>query len=185
MSKLISAADAVADIPNGATIAVGGFGVCGIPQILLEQLRDQGATDLEAVSNNAGLDNRGLGMLLGTRQLRRIIASYVGENKEFARQYLEGELEVELTPQGTLAERLRAGGSGIGGFYTRTGVGTVVADGGMPWKYDAGGGVAVASPKKETREIDGEEYVLEHAIKADFGLVRAAVADEADRKSVV
>ncbi|HJD49819.1 MAG TPA: CoA transferase subunit A [Corynebacterium urealyticum] len=179
MSKLISAADAVADIPNGATIAVGGFGVCGIPQILLEQLRDQGATDLEAVSNNAGLDNRGLGMLLGTRQLRRIIASYVGENKEFARQYLEGELEVELTPQGTLAERLRAGGSGIGGFYTRTGVGTVVADGGMPWKYDAGGGVAVASPKKETREIDGEEYVLEHAIKADFGLVRAAVADEA------
>lgn len=179
MSKLMSVAEAVADIPDGATLAVGGFGVCGIPQVLLEELQSRGVTDLEAVSNNAGLDNRGLGLLLSAHQLRRIIASYVGENKEFARQYLEGELEVELTPQGTLAERLRAGGSGIGAFFIRTGVGTVVAEGGMPWKHDETGGVAVASPKKETREIDGDEYVLEHAIKADYGLVRAAVADEA------
>lgn len=179
MSKLMNSADAIADIPDGATLAVGGFGVCGIPQVLLEELQHRGVSDLEAVSNNAGLDNRGLGLLLGKHQLRRIIASYVGENKEFARQYLEGELEVELTPQGTLSERLRAGGSGIGAFFTRTGVGTVVADGGMPWKYDGQGNVALASPKKETREIDGEEYVLETAIKADFGLVRAAIADEA------
>ncbi len=178
-SKLTSAAEAVADIPDGATIAVGGFGVCGIPQVLLEELANRGGKDYEAVSNNAGLDNRGLGMLLGKNQLRRIVSSYVGENKEFARQYLEGELEVELTPQGTLAERMRAGGSGIGAFYTRTGVGTVVADGGMPWKYDAEGNVTLESPSKETRDIDGQTYVLEHAIRADFALVRAAISDEA------
>lgn len=177
-SKLMNAADAVDDIPSGATLAVGGFGVCGIPHILLTELANRNVNDLEAVSNNAGVDGRGLGLLLANGQLRRIIASYVGENKEFARQYLEGELEVELTPQGTLAERMRAGGSGIGAFYTRTGVGTVVADGGMPWKYDANGNVEISSPAKETREIRGETYVLEEAIVADYALVRAAVADE-------
>ncbi|KAB1504116.1 CoA transferase subunit A [Corynebacterium sp. 320] len=179
MSTLMSAKDAIADIPHGATLAVGGFGICGIPNVLLTELAAAGTSELEAVSNNAGLDDRGLGLLLGNGQLRRIIASYVGENKEFARQYLEGELEVELTPQGTLAERLRAGGSGIGAFFTRTGVGTVVADGGMPWKYTKDGAVEISSPPKETREIRGETYVLEHAIEADFALVRAAVADEA------
>ncbi|MGO1683138.1 MAG: CoA transferase subunit A, partial [Mycobacteriaceae bacterium] len=126
--KLLDAADAVALIEDGATLAVGGFGVCGIPQVLLKELASRDVGNFEAVSNNAGVDGRGLGLLLETRQLRRIVASYVGENKEFARQYLEGELEVELTPQGTLAERLRAGGSGIGAFYTAAGVGTPVAD---------------------------------------------------------
>lgn len=177
-SKLISAADAVADIPSGATLAVGGFGVCGIPHVLLSELASRKVGDFEAVSNNAGVDGRGLGLLLAGGQLRRIVASYVGENKEFARQYLEGELEVELTPQGTLAERLRAGGSGIAAFFTRTGVGTVVADGGMPWKYDDQGNVTVESPAKETREFDGETYVMERGIVADVALVRAAVADE-------
>ena len=160
-SKIMTAAEAVADIPAGASIAAGGFGLVGIPQ----------------VSNNAGVDGKGLGMLLETGKLRRIVASYVGENKEFARQYLSGELEVELTPQGTLAERMRAGGSGIGAFFTRTGVGTFVADGGMPWRYDSDGGVALQSPPKETREIRGETYVLEQAIEADFSVIRAAVAD--------
>lgn len=182
--KLTVAGDAVADIPDGATLAVGGFGVCGIPQVLLSELAQRSVGGFEAVSNNAGLDGRGLGLLLETRQLRRIVASYVGENKEFARQYLEGELEVELTPQGTLAERLRAGGSGIGAFYTPTGVGTPVADGGMVWKYAADGSEdpadgAVLSPVKETREIGGQEQVLEHAIIADVALVRAEVADTA------
>lgn len=179
-SKLRTAAEAIADIKDGATLAVGGFGVCGIPQVLLEELSRTQIKDLEAVSNNAGLDGRGLGLLLANHQLRRIVASYVGENKEFARQYLDGELEVELTPQGTLAERLRAGGSGIGAFFTRTGVGTLVADGGMPWKYDQSDKtkVEVASPAKETRTIDGEDYVLETAIRAHFGLVRAAIADK-------
>lgn len=175
--KLTAAADAVADIPDGATLAVGGFGVCGIPQVLLTELSRRPVGHFEAVSNNAGLEARGLGLLLQTRQLRRIIASYVGENKEFARQYLEGELEVELTPQGTLAERLRAGGSGIGAFYTPAGVGTPVADGGMVWKYGADGRPEILSPAKETRELDGRPQVLEHAIIADVALVRAAVAD--------
>ncbi|WP_010119560.1 CoA transferase subunit A [Corynebacterium nuruki] len=182
--KLTAAAEAVADIPDGATLAVGGFGVCGIPQVLLSELSRRDSGNFEAVSNNAGLDGRGLGLLLATRQLRRIVASYVGENKEFARQYLEGELEVELTPQGTLAERLRAGGSGIGAFYTAAGVGTPVADGGMVWKYGADGSEdpadgAVLSPAKETRDIAGRTQVLEYAITADIALVRAEVADTA------
>ncbi|MCF6378148.1 CoA transferase subunit A [Nocardioides KLBMP 9356] len=176
-----TAGDAVEDIPNRATIAVGGFGICGIPSVLLKALLDVGTTELEAVSNNAGLDNAGLGMLLRAGRLRRMVASYVGENKEFARQYLSGELEVELTPQGTLAERMRAGGSGIPGFYTATGVGTQVAEGGLPWKYDDSGNVIVASPPKETKVFataEGEkEYVLEEAIVADFGLVRAWKGD--------
>ena len=176
-SKIMSAAEAVADIPDGASIAAGGFGLCGIPQVVIEALATREVGDFEVFSNNAGVDGKGLGILLGAGKLRRIVASYVGENKEFARQYLSGELEVELTPQGTLAERMRAGGSGIGAFFTRTGVGTYVADGGMPWKYDSDGGVAVASPPKEPREIRGETYVLEQAIEADFSLVRAAVAD--------
>ncbi len=178
MDKVVeSAAQAVADIPDGATLAVGGFGLCGIPSVLIEAVLAQGTTDLEAVSNNCGVDDWGLGRLLGERRLRRMVSSYVGENKEFARQYLSGELEVELTPQGTLAERLRAGGSGIPAFFTATGVGTQVADGGLPWKYDDAGGVLVASPAKEVRTFptDGgeQQFVMEHAIVADFGLVRA------------
>ena len=176
-SKLMTAAEAVADIPDGASIAAGGFGLCGIPQIVIQALAARDVGNFEVFSNNAGVDGKGLGILLENGKLRRIVASYVGENKEFARQYLSGELEVELTPQGTLAERMRAGGSGIGAFFTRTGVGTYVADGGMPWKYDSDGGVAVSSPAKETREIRGETYVLEQAIEADYSLVRAAVVD--------
>lgn len=182
MDKVVSsAADAVADIPDGATLAVGGFGLCGIPSVLIEAVLEAGTSDLEAVSNNCGVDDWGLGRLLFAKRLRRMISSYVGENKEFARQYLSGELEVELTPQGTLAERMRAGGSGIPGFYTATGVGTQVAEGGLPWKYDAEGHVVVASPPKETRVFStaegDKEYVLEEAIVADFGLVRAWKGD--------
>jgi 3-oxoacid CoA-transferase subunit A len=172
-----SPAAAVADIPSGASLAVGGFGLCGIPSVLIAALMDSGISDLEAVSNNAGVDDWGLGTLLSAGRIRRMVASYVGENREFARQYLAGELEVELVPQGTLAERLRAGGSGIGAFFTRTGVGTQVADGGLPWRYDERGGVVSASPAKEVREIDGADFVLEHAIVCDFGLVRAARGD--------
>lgn len=172
-----SATEAVADIADGSQIAVGGFGLAGIPWFLIEALLEQGATDLEIVSNNCGVDGAGLGLLLEARRIRRVIASYVGENKEFARQYLAGELEVELTPQGTLAERMRAGGAGIGAFFTPTGVGTVVAEGGLPWRYDAAGNVCLASPPKEVREFRGREMVLEEGIAADVALVRAAVAD--------
>jgi 3-oxoacid CoA-transferase subunit A len=182
MDKVVaSAAEAVADIASGARLAVGGFGLCGIPSVLIEAILEAGVDDLEAVSNNCGVDDWGLGRLLGEKRLRRMIASYVGENKEFARQFLSGELEVELTPQGTLAERMRAGGSGIAGFYTATGVGTQVAEGGLPWRYDDSGGVAIASPPKETKTFDTpdgrREFVLEHAIVADFGLVRAWKGD--------
>ena len=178
MDKTIdSAAAAVAQIGSGATLAVGGFGLCGIPSVLIHALLDAGVDDLEVVSNNAGVDDWGLGLLLGAGRLRRVVASYVGENREFARQYLAGELEVELTPQGTLAERMRAGGSGIAAFFTRTGVGTMVAEGGMPWLYDQEGNVVIASPPKPTAEFDGLDYVLERAIIADFGLVRAWKGD--------
>jgi 3-oxoacid CoA-transferase subunit A len=178
MDKVVTnAAAAVADIPDGATLAVGGFGLCGIPSVLIRAVLDAGTSELEVVSNNCGVDEWGLGLLLGARRLRRMVASYVGENKEFARQYLAGELEVELTPQGTLAERMRAGGSGIAAFYTRTGVGTQIAEGGMPWRYDSAGDVAICSPPKPTQEFDGLEYVLERAIVADFGLVRAWKGD--------
>jgi 3-oxoacid CoA-transferase subunit A len=148
--------DVVAD---GQTLAVGGFGLCGIPEALIAALRDSGARDLTVISNNAGVDGFGLGMLLATRQIRKMISSYVGENKEFERQYLAGELELEFNPQGTLAERLRAGGAGIPAFFTRTGYGTVVAEG------------------KETREFDGHHYVMETALKADVSLVKAWKAD--------
>ena len=136
----------MADIADGATLSVGGFGLCGIPSVLIAALLEAGTKDLEAVSNNAGVDDWGLGLLLGAGRLRRMVASYVGENQEFARQYLAGELEVELTPQGTLAERMRAGGSGIAAFYTATGGGTQVAEGGLPWRYDADGNVVLAQP---------------------------------------
>jgi 3-oxoacid CoA-transferase subunit A len=174
-----SAADAVTDIPSGASLAVGGFGLAGIPWFLIEALLDQGADDLTVVSNNCGVDGAGLGLLLEHRRISRVVASYVGENKEFARQYLAGELTVELTPQGTLAERLRAGGAGIGAFYTPTGVGTLVAEGGLPWRYAGDGSVALASPPKEVRTFLGRDMVLEEGIVTDVALVRAAVADRA------
>lgn len=172
-----SSAEAVADIPDGASLAVGGFGLSGIPWFLIEALLDQGASDLTIVSNNCGVDGGGLGLLLEGGRISRVIASYVGENKEFARQYLSGELTVELTPQGTLAERLRAGGSGIGAFFTPTGVGTLVADGGLPWRYHPDGTVALASPPKEVRTFGGRQMLLEESIVTDYALVRAAVAD--------
>lgn len=178
MDKVVAtAAEAVADIADGSSLAVGGFGVCGVPEALIAALVDSGVTDLETVSNNCGIDGVGLGVLLQHKRIRRTTGSYVGENKEFARQFLSGELEVELNPQGTLAERLRAGGMGIPAFYTPAGVGTQVADGGLPWRYDASGEVAVLSPAKETREFDGITYVLERAIRTDFALVHAWKGD--------
>jgi len=160
MNKVVaSAAEAVAQIPDGATLMVGGFGLCGIPEDLIRALHAQGTRDLTIISNNAGVDEHGLGILLKTRQIRKMISSYVGENREFERQFLQGELEVELVPQGTFAERIRAGGAGIGGFFTPTGYGTIVADG------------------KETREINGRNYVLEMPLLADFALVKAHKGD--------
>jgi len=155
------AASALADImKDGQTIAVGGFGLCGIPEALIAALRDSGVKDLTAISNNAGVDGFGLGQLLTTRQIKKMISSYVGENKEFERQYLAGELELEFTPQGTLAEKLRAGGAGIPAFFTKTGVGTIVADG------------------KEIREFDGQNYVMERSLVSDVSLVKAWKADK-------
>ncbi|MGW5640424.1 CoA transferase subunit A, partial [Streptomyces sp. NPDC003832] len=159
------------------SLAVGGFGLCGIPATLIAALHAQGAGSLRVVSNNCGTDDHGLGVLLGAGRISRVTGSYVGENKEFARQYLSGELEVELVPQGTLAERLRAGGCGIPAFYTPAGVGTPLAEGGIPWRHTADGGVALASPAKETRTFQGRDFVLEEAITCDFALVRAARGD--------
>ncbi|HTY72415.1 MAG TPA: CoA transferase subunit A [Actinomycetes bacterium] len=178
MDKVVaSAAEAVADIRDGDSLAVGGFGLCGIPSVLIQALLDHGISGLDVVSNNCGVDDWGLGVLLAERRIARMTSSYVGENKEFERQYLAGELEVELIPQGTLAERMRAGGAGIPAFYTPAGVGTQVAEGGMPWRYGPDGSVAKASPPKETRAFDGKDYVLERGIVTDFALVRAAVGD--------
>ncbi|CAM2772851.1 CoA transferase subunit A [Prescottella defluvii] len=178
MSKIYtSAAGAVADIPSGASLAVGGFGLCGIPDALIEALGAGTSTDLEVFSNNCGTDGAGLGLLLDDKRIRRVTASYVGENKEFARQYLSGELEVELTPQGTLAERMRAGGAGIPAFFTPAGVGTPISEGGLPWRYHPDGSVALGSPAKEIREFGGRQYVLEESITADYALVHALVAD--------
>lgn len=162
-SKLYDSAEsALKDIiQDGQTLAIGGFGLCGIPEALILALRDSGAKELTCISNNAGVDDFGLGLLLQTRQIKKMISSYVGENKEFERQFLGGELEVELTPQGTLAEKLRAGGAGIPAFYTATGVGTEVAEG------------------KETREFEGRTYILEHSLTADVALVKAQKADKA------
>jgi 3-oxoacid CoA-transferase subunit A len=178
MDKVVaSAREAVADIGDGASLAVGGFGLCGVPIQLIDALLAQGAKNLTTISNNCGVDDQALGVLLYAGRITRTISSFVGGNKELARLYLSGELEVELTPQGTLAERLRAGGSGIPAFYTPTGVGTMVADGGIPIRYDADGNVVVTSRPKEVREFDGRQYVLETALTADYGLVRAAVGD--------
>lgn len=178
MNKVFrTAAEAVADIPSGASLAVGGFGLNGIPHHLIQALLEQGATDLVTVSNNCGVDGWGLGVLLDNKRIRRTTGSYVGENKEFERQYLSGELEVELVPQGTLAERLRAGGCGIPAFFTPAGVGTLVAEGGLPWRHNADGSVALASPKKETRTFGGRDYVMEEGIVCDFALVRASKGD--------
>lgn len=178
MDKVVkSAIDAVRDIPDGATLLAGGFGLCGIPECFIAALRELGTKNLEVVSNNCGVDDFGLGILLRNKQIRKMISSYVGENKEFERQYLTGELEVELTPQGTLAERLRAGGAGIPAFYTPTGVGTAVSDGGLPLLYGEGGVVKKYSEKKEIREFGGRRYVLEPAITGDFALVKAWKAD--------
>jgi len=159
-SKLIETAlEAIADIQDGATLMVGGFGLCGIPEHLIEALRVKGVKDLTCISNNAGVDDFGLGKLLQTGQIRKMISSYVGENKIFEQQFLSGKLQVDLVPQGTLAERIRAGGAGIPAFYTPTGVGTLVAEG------------------KETKIFDGREYVLEMALKADFALIKGWRAD--------
>jgi 3-oxoacid CoA-transferase subunit A len=182
MNKVFNdAASAVADIPVGATIAVGGFGLNGIPLYLIDALLEQGAHDLSIVSNNCGVDGVGLGKLLDEGRIRRMTSSYVGENREFERQYLNGDLELELVPQGTLAERLRAGGAGIPAFYTPAGVGTVIEQGGMPWRFHYDGTVAVASPRKETRDFDlfdrEQPYVLEMAIVCEFALVRASKGD--------
>jgi 3-oxoacid CoA-transferase subunit A len=178
MDKVVpSPAQAVADVSDGASLAVGGFGLSGNPMELIRALHAQGTSGLRVVSNNCGVDGWGLGILLADGRIARMTSSYVGENKEFARQFLEGELEVELTPQGTLAERLRAGGVGVPAFYTATGVGTQVADGGLPWRYAPDGSVALASPPKEVREFGGRQFVLEEAITADFALVHALRGD--------
>jgi 3-oxoacid CoA-transferase subunit A len=161
VNKIYPSATAALDglVRDGQLIAVGGFGLCGIPETLIDALCDSGVKNLTCISNNAGVDGFGLGKLLATRQIKKMIASYVGENKEFERQYLSGELELEFTPQGTLAERLRAGGAGIPAFFTQTGVGTLVAEG------------------KETREFDGKKYVMERALLPELALVKAHVAD--------
>jgi 3-oxoacid CoA-transferase subunit A len=174
-------ADAVADIADGSSIAVGGFGLVGVPIVLIRALLAQGTSDLRVVSNNCGVDGWGLGELLREDRISRVTASYIGQNKDFARRYLDGSLEVELTPQGTLAERMRAGGAGIPAFFTASGVGTLVSDGGLPWRYAPDGSVLVESPPKPTREFSSlgstKEYVLEEAIVTDFALVRAARGD--------
>jgi 3-oxoacid CoA-transferase/3-oxoacid CoA-transferase subunit A len=172
-----SAAEAVRDIPEGATILAGGFGLCGIPENCIRALRELGTKGLTVVSNNCGVDDFGLGVLLANKQIVKMVSSYVGENKEFERQYLSGELELELTPQGTLAERLRAGGAGIPAFYTPTGAGTAIAEGGLPLRYAPDGSVAKRSPEKESRVIDGRTYVLEYAITGDYALVKAWKGD--------
>lgn len=163
MNKVVATAElALADVvADQQTLAVGGFGLCGIPEALIEALKNTGVTGLTCISNNAGVDDFGLGKLLQTKQIKKMISSYVGENKEFERQYLSGELEVELTPQGTLAEKLRAGGAGIPAFYTQTGFGTLIAEG------------------KEVREFEGKSYILEHALTADVALIKAYKADKA------
>lgn len=170
-------AAAVADISDGASLAVGGFGLCGIPSVLIQAVFEQGTRQLETISNNCGVDGWGLGVLLSAHRIRRTTSSYVGENKEFARQFLSGELEVELIPQGTLAERMRAGGAGIPAFFTPAGVGTQIGEGGLPMSYDGQGAVAVASEPREVRTFDGVEYVLERSVRPDFALVHAARGD--------
>lgn len=178
LNKVIASVEkAVADIPDGSSIAVGGFGLVGIPAQLIAALRSQGASELTIISNNLGTDDFGLGLLLKDHRIARSIGSYLGTNKEYARQYLEGELTVEFTPQGTLAERMRAGGAGIPAFYTKAGVGTPLADGDIPTRYNPDGTIAETSAPKETREFNGELYVMEEALTPDFAFVHAARAD--------
>merc|ERR1712038_891077 len=176
-----NAEDAVSDIPSGSKLLVGGFGLCGIPENLINALLKRGdeCNQLTAVSNNAGVDDFGLGLLLKSRQIKRMISSYVGENKEFERQYLGGELEVELTPQGTLAERIRAGGAGIPAFFTPTAFGTLVHEGGAPIKYSSDGKIAIPSRPREARSFGGRDFIMEEAITGDFALVKAWKADKA------
>ncbi|WP_432190187.1 CoA transferase subunit A [Streptomyces sp. Tue6028] len=171
---------AVSDLPEGASSAVSGFGLSGVPNVLIQALFEREVSGLGVVSNNCGAMESGLAVLLGAGRIARVTGSYIGADKEFARQYLAGELEVEMIPQSTLAERLRAGGAGIPAFYTPAGVNTQVADGGLPWRYDGSGGVALASPPKEVREFDGTQYVLERGIRTDFALVQAAKGDPHD-----
>src|SRR3954466_12943897 len=178
MDKVVSTPqEAIAGIRDGMSLSVGGFGLCGIPSVLIAAIHDAGLTDLEAVSNNCGVDDWGLGVLLRDKRIRRMVSSYVGENKEFERQYLSGELEVELTPQGTLAERLRAGGAGIAAFFTPTGVGTAISDGGLPLRYGPDGKVVKYSDKKEIRQFDGRDFVMERGITGDFAIVKAWKGD--------
>lgn len=174
-----SALDAVQDIPDGAKILVGGFGLCGIPENLIQGLLDSGAKNLTAVSNNAGTEKYGLGILLKDKRIKRMISSYVGENNIFEQQYLSGELELELTPQGTLAEKIRAGGAGIPAFFTPTAYGTLIHTGGSPIKYTKDGKVEIQSQRKEMREFNGKPYIMEEAITGDFALIKAYIADEA------
>src|SRR5262245_23760730 len=179
MGKIYASADAaVADIPDGATLLAGGFGLCGIPENLIAALVRKGAKRLTVVSNNCGVDDFGMGLLLRTRQIAKMVSTYVGENENFERQFLTGELEVELVPQGTFAERIRAGGAGIPAFYTPTGYGTQIAAGGLPMMHDSAGKVVKTSQPKETREFNGRAYVLEPAITGDYALVKAWRADE-------
>jgi len=182
IDKVVASADeAVADIGDGASLAVGGFGLSGVPIVLIDALNRTSASNLSVASNNCGVDGWGLGVLLENHRISRIVASYIGENKEFARQYLGGEIEVELNPQGTLAERLRAAGTGVPAFYTPAGVGTWIAEGGLPWRYDADGNVTLSSPPKEVREFEVQgkriPFVLEHALSVDYGIIRAAKGD--------
>jgi 3-oxoacid CoA-transferase subunit A len=172
-----SATAALSDIQDGSTILVGGFGLCGIPEQSILALRELGTKRLTIVSNNCGVDDFGLGILLRNRQITKMVSSYVGENREFERQYLSGELELELTPQGTLAERLRAGGAGIAAFFTPTGAGTAISGGGLAIRYAPDGSVATHSAKKEEREFGGRTYVLEPAIVGDYALVKAWKGD--------
>jgi len=178
MNKVFANADeAIFDITDDLTLLVGGFGLCGNPENLISALLKKGVKGLTIVSNNAGTTEQGLGLLLQQRQVAKMVSSYVGENKEFERQFLSGELEVELTPQGTLAERLRAGGCGIPAFYTATGAGTAIANGGLPLRYGPGGAVVKQSESKETRRFGDREYVLEPAITGAFSLVKAWKGD--------
>ncbi|XP_023334599.1 succinyl-CoA:3-ketoacid coenzyme A transferase 1, mitochondrial [Eurytemora carolleeae] len=174
-----SSVEAIKDIPSGSKLLVGGFGLCGVPDNLLAGLVRTGVSNLTVVSDSAGTDEHGLGQLVKTRQIKRILASFIGNNKEFERQYLQGEIEVEFTPQGTLAERIRAGGAGIPAFYTSTGVGTMVHKGGSPIKYNTNGTVCTQSQEKEHREFNKRTFLLEEAIIGDFALVKAKMADKA------
>lgn len=173
-----SADQAVADIPDGSRILFGGFGLCGIPEKMIDAINRKGIKDITAISNNGGVDNYGLGLLLKSRQVKRMICSYVGENAELASQYLKGELAIEFTPQGTLAEKIRASAAGVPAFYTPTGYGTLLQEGGAPIKYTKDGKLEIVSQPKKVHEFNGQKYVLEEAIKADLAIVKAQKADE-------